>query len=81
MYAIKDVVQSEKLDCEFEMRRSYDVYRIGEEAEQARDFFDASVDAGHKWTREVDFVGEKFAEQVRSLITSWLRLRRAHTTR
>lgn len=64
IYAIKDVVESEGLDCEFELRRSYDVFLDESEAREAEKLFGDSLKTKQKWTRYVDFVGEKRAEQV-----------------
>lgn len=63
-YAIKHAVEAEKLDCEFELRRSFDVFIDANEAERNAKLFQGSLKAGQKWTRETDSVGEKFAEQV-----------------
>lgn len=65
IYAIKDVVEREGLECEFELRRSYDAYLGAEEAEARREEFEACLKDGQAWTREVDWVGPQFAEQVR----------------
>lgn len=64
IYAIKDVVEREGLECEFELRRSYDVFLTEPEAEKARKEFEDSRNAGQKWTREVDWIGRDFVEQV-----------------
>jgi len=64
VYALKKVVEEEGLDCEFEMRRSYDVFCNDDEAEAARQYVRACQQAGQQWTDDVDFVEEKFAEQV-----------------
>ena len=65
IYAIKRTVEKEGLDCEFELRRTFDVFLDAEEAKIVARKFTASLQAGHKWTREVDFIGEEFAEQVK----------------
>lgn len=64
IHALKDIVESEQLDCEFELRRSFDVFIDGSEAKEAIEFFQDSVRAKHRWVRNVDLVGEKYAEQV-----------------
>lgn len=64
IYAIKDAVESEDLDCEFELRRSYDVFIDGGEAEDIRREFQTCLKAGHPWTRDFIFVDERHAEQV-----------------
>ncbi|KAI5241295.1 FAD dependent oxidoreductase [Aureobasidium subglaciale] len=66
-YHMKDAVDREELDCEFEMRRSYDVYVKEEEAREAEQLYRAAVKEGHAWVRDLDFVGPRFAEQVTSI--------------
>jgi len=63
-YAMKDAVDREGLNCEFEMRRSYDVYIDEGDAKQAEDLYRTAMREGHQWARDFDFVGEEFAEQV-----------------
>lgn len=72
IYALKDVVETEDLDCEFELRRSYDVFIDSDEAENACKNFKASVKAGERWTRDVDLVESKNVEQVgiHSIVTT-----------
>ena len=82
IYAIKQTVEKEELDCEFELRRTLDVFLDAEEAEAVAEEFRASLRAGHRWTREVDLIGKKFAEQVsvmcitRAANLTYYRLRR-----
>lgn len=64
IYAIKQTVERESLDCEFELRRSYDVFLDVEEAEKVRKEFQASLKEGHSWTRERHIIDAEFAEQV-----------------
>ncbi|KAI5197297.1 hypothetical protein AUEXF2481DRAFT_40120 [Aureobasidium subglaciale EXF-2481] len=66
-YHMKDAVDREDLDCEFEMRRSYDVYVKEEEAREAEQLYRTAVKEGHAWVRDLDFVGPRFAEQVTSI--------------
>jgi len=62
--AIKQLIETEGLDCDFELRRSFDVVHDAQEAEEAKERFRASVKAGHRWTRERDLVEERYVEQV-----------------
>lgn len=64
VYALKKVVEEEGLDCEFELRRSYDIFCNDGEAEAARQYVRASQWAGKQWSEDVDFIEAKFAEQV-----------------
>jgi hypothetical protein len=65
---LKDVVESEGIDCEFELRRSYDVFIDEDEAIEAEKSFVASLKAGEAWTKEIDLVDKRMVEQVRSTI-------------
>ncbi|KAK8087830.1 hypothetical protein PG997_002791 [Apiospora hydei] len=65
--ALKGVVETEQLDCEFELRRSYDVFLHADEAREMEAKWRECLQRGDKWTREHDFVGEKFAERVTSV--------------
>ena len=64
IYALKEVVEREHLDCEFELRRTFDVFLDDVEAENITKGFRASLAAGHKYTRDRALVDEKMAEQV-----------------
>lgn len=63
-YLMKDAVDREELACEFEMRRSHDVYVEEEEAKAAGELYRTAIKEGHDWVRDVDFVDSSFAEQV-----------------
>ena len=67
IYALKEVVEREDLYCEFELRRTYDVFLTAPEAERAKREFDDCRKAGQKWTRDVDWIGPEFAEQITSI--------------
>ncbi|KAK5113618.1 hypothetical protein LTR85_010847 [Meristemomyces frigidus] len=67
VYAVKHVVETEGIDCEFELRRSFDVFIDPQEAEEAKRRFKSSLKAGRNWTRYVDLVNEKHVEQVTSI--------------
>ncbi|KAI0485326.1 FAD dependent oxidoreductase [Xylariaceae sp. FL0804] len=55
--ALKDAVQREGLDCEFELRRSWDAFVGGaEEAAEVEAGWRAAVARGDAWTRERDWV-------------------------
>ncbi|KAK6431847.1 hypothetical protein LTR95_011989 [Oleoguttula sp. CCFEE 5521] len=65
--ALKHVVGEEDLDCEFELRRSYDVFLDPEEAATVRKQFQAAVKEGQEWTRSRSLVEGKHLEQITSL--------------
>lgn len=81
VYALKKVVEEEGIDCEFELRRSYDVFCNDDEAEAARQYVRASQAAGRQWTDDVALVEEKLVEQVSTeeLILIWLTLKMARS--
>jgi len=68
IYALKDVVEKEGLDCEFELRRSYDAFIDSAEAEGIRKDFQSALGKDQKWTRDVALIGETNAEQVRTVV-------------
>jgi hypothetical protein len=65
-YHMKEVVDRENLDCEFEMRRSYDVYIDEADAKAAEELYRTAMREGYSWARDLDFVGGEFVEQVYS---------------
>lgn len=71
-YAMKDAVDREGLNCEFEMRRSYDVYVDEGDAKQAEELYRTAIRESHQWARDFDFVGGEFVEQVSVIHVSWL---------
>lgn len=64
IYALKEVVEKEGLECEFELRRSFDVFLDASDAEEKRREFELCLRQGQRWTREVNWVGAEMAEQV-----------------
>jgi hypothetical protein len=64
VYALKKVVEEEGIDCEFELRRSYDVFCNDGEAEAAVKYVRDRQSAGQQWTDDVALVDPKLAEQV-----------------
>lgn len=64
---LKQVAEDEELDCELEMRRSFDVQLNDEDAASLKDIYDAGRKAGHTWTKEVGFALPQYLEQVTSI--------------
>ncbi|KAK3673468.1 hypothetical protein LTR78_006702 [Recurvomyces mirabilis] len=62
--ALKKVVDEEKLDCEFELRRSFDVFCNEAEAKAACDGYAASRQAGQLWTEQVHMLDKEHIEQL-----------------
>ncbi|KAF1967437.1 FAD dependent oxidoreductase [Bimuria novae-zelandiae CBS 107.79] len=64
---LKQVVEDEELDCELEIRRSFDVQLDNTELASLKEIFDKSRKAGHMWTKDVGFALPQFLEQVTSI--------------
>jgi len=63
-HLIKEVVDREGLDCEFELRRTYDVLVDEQDAKEAEETYKTGFREGYKWVKEVSFVDSRYAEQV-----------------
>jgi hypothetical protein len=76
IYAMKRVVEEEGLECEFELRRSHDVWCNADEAKAAKAYVKASHKTEQRWAVDVDLVEDRLAEQVcdwhSNLCTSFL---------
>jgi hypothetical protein len=64
IHALKKVIDDEGIECEFELRRSYDVFLDEQEAASARKDFQDSVNAKERWTQDIAPVPEQYVEQV-----------------
>jgi glycine/D-amino acid oxidase-like deaminating enzyme len=62
--ALQEVVEREDLDCEFELRRSYDVFTNTEDAEVFRQAWADHRKQGAEWTRGRQLLDPKMAEAV-----------------
>ncbi|KAI0436993.1 FAD dependent oxidoreductase superfamily protein [Xylaria telfairii] len=60
----KDVVERERLDCEFELRRSYDVYMNEKEAASMCESWAQHSARGEAWMHPRQLVGANIAESV-----------------
>nr|POF04448.1 gamma-glutamylputrescine oxidoreductase [Quercus suber] len=67
IYDMKSVVEKEGLDCEFELRRTFDAFLDPSDADLAERQWSRSIKAEEAWTREFDFVPRSRAEQVTSI--------------
>lgn len=65
IYALKDVVETEQLECEFELRRTFDVFFDQAEAAAVEKQWLEHLQAGEAWTKEIDFIPGSRVEQVR----------------
>ncbi|KAH7036807.1 FAD dependent oxidoreductase [Macrophomina phaseolina] len=65
--ALKHVVEQEDglaAECEFELRRTYDVFTQEEDAQWAEDEWRRVLERGDAWARDMDFVAPAWAERV-----------------
>lgn len=65
--ALKAVVERERIPCEFELRRSYDVFTSPGEARAAGASFARALDRGDGWTRDRQWIGPALAERLTSV--------------
>lgn len=64
---LKRIVDAEELECEFELRSSFDVFVDAAEAEEMYERFDAARKKGERWTSNVTWYGPDAAERVTSV--------------
>jgi len=65
VYAVKDLVESEGLDCDFQLTRSLDVYLDKKHAMETEAAYRKLVEAGVADLHDTAFIPEKDAERVR----------------
>ncbi|KAI1424965.1 FAD dependent oxidoreductase [Xylaria sp. FL1777] len=63
----KDIVERERLDCEFELRRSYDVFANEKDAASLRKSWAECSARGEPWMRSRQLIDADFAETVSSV--------------
>ncbi|OQO03359.1 hypothetical protein B0A48_11617 [Cryoendolithus antarcticus] len=67
--ALKHVVEEEDLDCEFELRRSYDVFLDPDDAATVRKEFRKAAKEGQEWTRSRILIEDRHLEQTSTPVT------------
>lgn len=67
MQELKKIVEDEGIECEFELRRSFDVFTDQGDAERVYKGFEDARRMGEKWTGNVSWIGPEMAEQVTSI--------------
>ncbi|CAO2648613.1 Nn.00g078800.m01.CDS01 [Neocucurbitaria sp. VM-36] len=69
IHRLHDIATSESLaaHCEFELRRSFDVFCSPDAAGEMKRMYEEARARGEEWTERVSWVGEGFAEQVTSV--------------
>ena len=64
---LKQVAEDEELDCELEIRRSFDVQLDSKDSASLKEVYQSSRKAGHTWTKDVGFALAEYVEQVTSI--------------
>ncbi|KAL7905190.1 FAD dependent oxidoreductase [Trichoderma velutinum] len=64
IYAMKETIEKEKIDCDFALRRSYDVYLDKTESEYANVVSNHQLMAGVAVSKHVEFINKKYTEQL-----------------
>ncbi|KAH7412134.1 FAD dependent oxidoreductase-domain-containing protein [Phaeosphaeria sp. MPI-PUGE-AT-0046c] len=70
MRGLKEVVDREAglaEECEFEMRRSFDVFQSAGELDGVKSVYEDAVKKGEEWTKHVAFVGKEMVQNVTSI--------------
>ncbi|KAF9701151.1 hypothetical protein EKO04_000028 [Ascochyta lentis] len=67
MHELKRIAEQEELDCEFELRRSFDVFTDAQEAEDIHHRYETARKRGEGWTTNVSWIGAQMVEQVTSI--------------
>lgn len=65
--ALKEVIEKEDIDCEFELRRSYDVFKSEDEVAKLEAKWKEYLAKGCEWTSNVHWIGSEFAERLTSI--------------
>ncbi|KAF3050659.1 hypothetical protein E8E11_007795 [Didymella keratinophila] len=70
MLEIKQIVEDEDLDCEFELRRSFDVFTDATQASDIYTKYNTARKAGEPWTQNVSWINASYAAQLTSITTA-----------
>ncbi|KAF1943335.1 FAD dependent oxidoreductase [Clathrospora elynae] len=65
--AIHRIVDAEDVDCEFELRRSFDVFLDAGEYDGIKRIYEESKTRGERWTKRISLVPEDYVQQVTSI--------------
>lgn len=65
--ALKKIVDEESLECEFELRRSFDVFCSASEGSIIKQFYEEAVQEGEAWTKTTSLVPREYVKQVTSI--------------
>ena len=64
LYAMKEVVDKEQLDCDFVMTRSLEIILDQSHADALKKIYEDQIHLGLDYIRDVDFIGPRYAERV-----------------
>jgi glycine/D-amino acid oxidase-like deaminating enzyme len=64
---LKRVVDTEGLECEFEMRRSFDVFQDPIEYGEVKSIYKEALQQGEQWTSRISLVPEEYVQQITSI--------------
>lgn len=67
MRELKRIVEEERIECEFELRRSFDVFTDAVDAEKVFERYEDARKKGEEWTQNVSWIGAGTVEQVTSI--------------
>lgn len=70
MLEIKRIVEEEDLECEFELRRSFDVFTDAEQVSGIFKRYDIARKAGEAWTQKVSWINASRAPQITSIVNA-----------
>lgn len=72
LQAIKELIAKEKIDCDFTLTRSCDVWTNQAEADKMKALYETMVGYGFKYMNDVDFIYGKNAEGVSARVLNFL---------
>jgi glycine/D-amino acid oxidase-like deaminating enzyme len=64
---LKETVDDEGVECEFELRRSFDAFQDREEYEGVKSVYEEAKGDGEMWTKRTSLVPEAYLQQVTSI--------------
>lgn len=64
IYAMKSVVDKEKIDCDYVLNRFVEVFLDQSQADSKRNIYEGQLAAGLDYIEDLSFIGPKFAERV-----------------
>ncbi|KAF2089301.1 FAD dependent oxidoreductase, partial [Saccharata proteae CBS 121410] len=67
IYDLKGIVEREGIECEFELRRSFDVFLDEGDARKAHEAFEQQCKNGCEWVKDISWIDERYAEKITSV--------------